>query len=128
MGCIGVNATANTTPNTKMNAMLAELLGTLPDFSYSAAVAATTASAIDMPMQELINIFRRPTISWRRAKFLVSANNFKKMDKEAKSTSNRGCNPASDGVDGVKKQRQVRRCNTNILHHNGQVVARNVIP
>jgi hypothetical protein len=30
-------------------------------------VAATIASAIDMPRHELMNILRLPTISWRRA-------------------------------------------------------------
>jgi hypothetical protein len=60
---MGVKATAKMTPKMKMNAMLAELLGTLPVFSYWAAVAATTARAIDIPIQDPISILRRPTIS-----------------------------------------------------------------
>ena len=63
MGCIGVKPTAKMTPNVKMKAMLAELLGKLPDRSYSAAVAATSAIEIDIPKQEPRNIFLRPTTS-----------------------------------------------------------------
>jgi hypothetical protein len=47
----------------EMKAMLAELLGTLPDFVYSAAVAATLASATDIPRSEPMRILRRPTMS-----------------------------------------------------------------
>jgi hypothetical protein len=60
---MGVNPTAKTTPKMKMNAILAELAGTLPERSYSAAVAATIANATDMLRHEPMNILRLPTIS-----------------------------------------------------------------
>lgn len=71
MGCIGVNPTAKTTPKIKINAMLAELEGVLPERSYSAAVAATIASAIDILRHEPISILRLPTTSWRRASSII---------------------------------------------------------
>ena len=55
------------TPKMKIKAMLAELLGMLPEFWYSAAVAATTAMATTIHAQEPMSILRLPTTSWRRA-------------------------------------------------------------
>jgi hypothetical protein len=58
----------------KMNAMLAELEAVLPLCSYAAAVPATIANVTDMPRQEAMSIFRRPTMSCRRAKSTIVSN------------------------------------------------------